>query len=110
MTILSQAEIEKLEAFNEDEVMVNAVKKVLLIGKNVNGVAKAGEPMNDLMTNPAFHPYVAQRNSGNIDFEAVGKEVGLMVEAYNIIEDGFDTISTYRKPTKGSNKPKNTAV
>ena len=107
---LSDAEKTKLESFNEDALLQGAIKKFLLYYTRTQGVFLKGEALYNPLENSAFHPYAAQRANGNIDFEAVGKEVGLIVEATKLVEEAFGEMSRYKKENKVEKSKKNPAL
>ena len=96
---LSEIEIEKIEnIFVKDEVLFEAVKKVLLKSIYTSGVLKAGKKHNPLM-NAAFG--LAGLSTENpIPNEQIGQQVRALWEGVNALEIGYKALKNI-KSTKG---------
>jgi len=102
---LSDAETKKLEQFNEDKVMKEAVRKCLLAYIYSQGTLRDGEPAYNPLQNFLLHPISKVRQEPNVDFDALGKELFVMGEAVVAIETAFQELSRFQKSNR-SNKPK----
>ncbi len=101
---LSDIEKKKLESFNEDEVMKEAVRKVLLEGVYYNGTLKPDEKA-DPLTNFAltFHHKGSQIPQTDED---IGRELRAWSWALDTLESAFEEIAKYTKENKLPPKPK----
>ena len=93
MEYLNELEKEKIIAFNEDTVMREAVKKVLLEGIYRVGVLEAGKPADP--RNWAFN--LAGLNDMAMDDEKVGNLLKVTAKGIGAIEDGFKRLSEIRR-------------
>lgn len=100
---LNDLEKTKLEQFNLDPVMKNAVRKVLLAGLYENGTLKKGAP-----TDPLINPVLAivqNAKAGKLSKEQIGQEVSAYLEGVLALELAFTDIAKYTTTeTKGPNK------
>lgn len=93
---LNDLEVAKVEAFCADEVMYDAVKKVLLQSIYSQGTLKAGQPANPLK-NRAFH--LVQLATGNpIPDAELGAHLRGIWEGVNALEGGFEALEGYKTP------------
>lgn len=106
---LSDIEIEKIELFCKDEVMFEAVKKVILQHIYSQGVMEKGKSHNPLK-NRAFS--LVQLATGNpIPDEQLGAHLRGVWEGVNALEHGYEELRKI-KSTKGEivESPYNEAV
>lgn len=103
-TFLNDLELEKVRQFNDDEVMREAVKKVILETVYACGVLKKGKKA-DPLHNMAL-VYVSMNKDATND--QVGAHMRALYEGINFVEMGFGAIAKYKKdplPTpKGQNQ------
>lgn len=104
MDYLSDVEKEQLIAFNQNPILREAVKKVLLAGLNENGVLKAGKQSNSTQ-NAALY-LVSQ--AGEVSNEALGADLRAYWNGLKAVENGFNKISEF-VPEKTVEKSKNNA-
>lgn len=103
MSYLSDHEKQSIEAFCNNKVMFNAVKKVLLSGIYEQGTLKEGEEPNP-KENMAFHlASLAIKNP--IPDELLGQHIRGMWAGVNALEVGFDKLETFKQVKKGKEKP-----
>ena len=95
MEFLSENETEKLIAFNQDEVMREAVKKVLLAGLYRNGRLYSHKPA-DALRNAAFGLVAQGREYTN---DELGADIRALWQGVQGIEMGFNELSKFT-PTK----------
>ena len=93
---LTDLEVMKVEAFCADEVMLEAVKKVLLQSIYSHGTLKAGEPA-DPLKNRAFH-LVQLATTNPIPDEQIGAHLRGIWEGVNALESGFEALDGYKTP------------
>ena len=87
---LNEVEVVKIEAFNKDTVLVEAVRKVLLDQIYSQGVLKDGEPHNPFK-NRAF-ALIAD----NQDNAQLGSNIKAWFEGVNAIESGFKDLEAIK--------------
>lgn len=89
---LSDLEVSKVEQFCADEVMFEAVKKVLLQSIYSHGTLKAGEPGNPLKNRALVLV------GGDYDDAQLGLRLRALWEGVNALESGFDALEGYKTP------------
>lgn len=87
---LTDLEITKIEAFNADTVLVEAVKKVLLQHIYSQGVIKKGEDHN-----PLKNRALAMVGS-DVSNEELGSQIRSLWEGVNALETGFADLETIK--------------
>ena len=100
-SILSDQEKDAIAAFTQNEVLVEAVKKVLLVGIYGNGTLKKGEAA-DPLRNFAFG---AVFNRPDISNEHIGEELRAAMSGINTLETAFQNLLAY-KPVPVTLPPK----
>ncbi len=95
---LNDLEVAKVEAFCADDVMFEAVKKVLLQSIYSQGTLKEGEPGTPLKNRALVLV------SGDYDDAALGGRLRALWEGVNALESGFTELNTYKTPAKGKAK------
>lgn len=96
--MLSDQEKQSIEAFCNNEVMYNAVKKVILSGIYEQGTLKEDEKPNPL-ENAAFH--LASLSVKNpIPDEMLGQHIRGMFAGINSLELGFNKLKTFKQEKK----------
>lgn len=101
---LTDIEIAKIEAFNKDEVLVQAVKKVLLQHIYSQGVIKKGEQHNPLKNRALVLV------GGDIPNEELGAQLRALWEGVNALETGFTELETIKIQVDSVESPYNEAV
>ena len=102
--ILTDLEIAKIEAFNKDEVMREAVRKVLLQYMYSSGVIVKGEKHNPLKNRALA---IVDESSSN---EQMGAQLRALWEGVQALEKGFDDLSSIRLEVETVESPYNEAV
>lgn len=90
---LTDQEIDKLAAFNQDEVMFEAVRKVILAAIYSNGTLRKGIEANPLQN--AALALVSQADS-NITNEKIGADLRAFWEGVKALEMGLSKIQEYK--------------
>jgi len=101
---LTDIEITKIEAFNADAVMVQAVKKVLLQHVYSQGVITKGQDHNPLKNRALVLV------GGDINNEELGAQLRSLWEGVNALETGFSELETIKKKVEDVESPYNEAV
>lgn len=91
--ILNDIESEKISLFNEDTIMKEAVRKVLLRGIYQNGTLKKGEH-----SNPKQNFMLAIANNPQLSNEEIGAEARAAYWGITILEQAFDKLSEIKRP------------
>lgn len=92
-TFLDDLEKEKIQQFYDDEIMREAVRKVLLAGLYENGVLKKGKKAQPLF-NFALG-FVSNR--GELSNEQVGAQLRSAWEGINALELAFSNLAKYKR-------------
>lgn len=103
---LNEQEVEKVTQFNEDEVMREAVKKVLLERIYHSGILEEGKPAND--KNWAFN--LGGLNDFAMDDEKVGNMLKTTTRGLALVEDAFNEIAEFTSKPSDSSTPMNPAT
>jgi len=104
-SILDDAEKAQLEYFIQNDVMREAVKKVLLAGIYSNGTFKKGEapdPLRNFLLGFAF-------NRTEADDAALGRDLRAQVAGINTLEVAFSYLAKYKTEPERSPKKSNQA-
>lgn len=99
---LNDQEVTKVEAFCADEVMFEAVKKVLLQSIYSQGTLQAGVEAYPLK-NRAFH-LVQLATTNPIPDAELGAHLRGIWEGVNALESGFTELETYKTPAPAKGK------
>lgn len=108
MDYLTDFEIAKIEAFNADEGMSEAVHKVLLAGLYTHGVIKKGKK-HDPLQNGAFSLAAMSTNNPLTD-EVLGQHIRGMWAGVNALEVAFKSLGTIKSKAKSIPSPINEAI
>lgn len=100
---LTDLEIAKIEAFNKDEVLVQAVKKVLLQHIYTQGVISKGINHNPLKN----RALVLVGN--DVSNEELGSQLRSLWEGVNALETGFSELETIKTKVEAIETPYNEA-
>lgn len=88
---LDKAEQEKINAFVEDEIMFEAVRKVLLFNIYSSGTLLKGKP-----TDPLYNFALTLACVKNARNEEVGADVKAAYQGINALELGLNDLKMYR--------------
>ena len=100
---LSKEEKDALAVFWQNELMREAVRKVLFAGSRYNGIFIEDMPL-DPKKNIAFALASQARMNPLINYEMLGRDIATQFEALCVIENAFDKISEFQ--IQKENKPK----
>jgi len=104
--ILSDVETEKVAQFNDDPVMKEAIRKVLLAGVYHNGVIEKGEK-HDPSRNAALTMAFRAINQGlPVSNQDLGENVRAIAQGVKQIEVAFGQIEKIRPSTSTAPKKK----
>lgn len=105
---LTELEIAKIEAFNSDQVLVDAVKKVLLQGIYTHGTIQQGVTPNPLQ-NGALSLAAAATNNPITD-ELLGQHIRGVWSGLNALENAFKSLQGIKANKEVVESPYNEAV
>lgn len=97
---LSDIEREKIALFNEDSILREAVKKVLLKGIYENGTLRAGKPADPLQNFAlaiAFDPQYSN--------EQLGADLRASASGISLLEQGFKKLLEFKRVTPKAEEP-----
>lgn len=98
MDFLTEQEKEKVARFCEDDVMMEAVKKVLLAPIYEQGTLKAGQPAD-----PTYNGALALATVRQISDEELGRDLRAFTQAMSQVENAWKKLTEVR-PTKEAKK------
>lgn len=101
---LTDLEIAKIEAFNKDEVLVQAVKKVLLQHIYSQGVITKGNKHNPLKNRALVLV------GGDVSNEELGSQLRALWEGVSAIESGFSELESIKQVVETVESPYNEAL
>ena len=108
MQNLTDIEIVKIETFVADEVMLNAVKKVILAGIYSHGVVARGGEVNPLV-NGAFS--LASLSPTNpIPDEIIGQQLRAQWAGLNAMENAFKSLEGIKSKVESPYIEENKAI
>ena len=84
---LSKVEQDKIALFNNDKVLFEAIKKVILKGVYSQGILEPDKPGNPMLN--AALGLVALTQQGVISNEALGADLRAFFEGAKMVETGF---------------------
>lgn len=94
MEFLSDIERDRIATkFNSDEILANAVKKVLLATIYSNGVLKAGEDPDPLKNGALGLAFLAIRGNGVVSNTDLGEDIRGLAQGVSLLEQGFRKLS-----------------
>lgn len=105
---LSDVEVTKIEQFVADEVMYEAVRKVLLQGLYTHGTIQAGYTPDPLL-NGAFHLASVAINNPIPD-EQIGANVRAMFAGVNALKNALDEMKTIKTEIESPYQEENEAI
>lgn len=106
---LTEIEISKIEQFCGDEVMFEAVRKVMLAGVYYSGALKKGEKFEP--KNQAFDMIAKSYQTGKaVSNEALGEELRGLFSGVDMVEQGFGNLKTIKNEEKEVESPYNPGI
>ncbi len=104
---LTDQEIKKIETFNTDSVLVEAVRKVLLQGLYTHGVIKKGQKHNPLHN--AAYKLAGLAIENPIPDEILGQHIRGQWSGLNSLEQAFNELEKITSKVKPIKSPFNPA-
>ncbi len=108
--VLNDIEKVKIEAFCSDEVMMGAVKKVLLAALYSHGVADVGGEPNPLINGAFGLVSLALKDAKPIDNEMLGQNLRAQFAGVSMIENAYTELKTIKSTPKEVVSPLNGAL
>lgn len=96
---LSDREIELLQALNEQPELIEAIRKVIMVGVQSNGVAKA-----NLVYNPMYNWAMQVATAKGATNEQIGEITRSIAEGLNQVQLGFNEILLFKKQEERETK------
>lgn len=103
---LTDAEKQQVINFNENELMREAVRKVMLEEVYQYGILEKGKPANNL--NWAYS-LGGDINNATMSEEELGKLLKVTVQAFSVVERAFNKIDGFITPVKQEEVDENPA-
>jgi len=98
--ILTEIEVERILAFNQDPILVEAVKKYVLAVVYKQGVVERGKPHNPRVNWAMNLSWFATEGKVSRTDEELGQSLRAMTSAVQMIESGFKELSEMARPEK----------
>lgn len=105
---LTELEIDKIENFCKDEVLFNAVKKVILQGLYTHGTVQKGLNINPLQNGAFALASVAMNNP--IPDEMLGQHIRSMWSGLNALENAYADLKSIKNEQELIESPLNNAI
>jgi len=96
---LSDREVELLQALNEQTELIEAIRKVVLVGIQSNGVAKAG-----LIYDPMFNWAIQIAQARGASNESIGEATRAVSEGLNQLQLGINEILLFKRAEEKTTK------
>lgn len=107
-TTLTELEITKIEQFNKDPEMVEAVRKVLLAGLYSHGTVQLGHKPNPLINGAFSLVSIALENP--IPDEILGQNLRGQWAGINALKNAFDSLGAITSKVESPYKETNEAI
>ena len=107
MDYLNEQEVVKIEAFCKDEVLFDAVKKVLLKTLYNSGTVEKEKKVD--IRNSAFN-FIANPANSEASNEKVGENLRALFAGVQEIANGFAELKTIKKKVKVKEEKENKAI
>lgn len=104
---LSDVEISKIESFVEDEVLIEAVRKVLLASIYSNGTLRKDLKANPLVNSALALVSVASSGRGVVTNNDLGEDLRGLFHGIQLLESGLRELSTFKKEADSVESPYN---
>lgn len=92
---LNDLEIEQVKIFNSNQVMKEAVRKILLAEIYYNATLKAGEPAQPYRNAVLGFLLTEDGNIRSVNDEQLGREVRGFAEGISMVQRGFAKLAKY---------------
>lgn len=103
---LSDIERQKIEIFNQDTVLVNAIKKVLLATIYSNGILKKDVDPDPLKNGALSLAFMTLNGQALVSNEELGADLRGLAQGVNLLEQGLAHLS--KITSKKEDKPEAT--
>lgn len=110
MEFLSAQEQAKIAAFNQDEVLSEAVKKVLLAAIYDNGTLRASLKANPRKNAALSLAFLAIGGGGIVTNADLGEDLRGLAQGISLVEKGFEQLSKIKFEDKSEDKSDNPGV
>lgn len=110
MDFLTDIERDKLISFNQDEVLVEAVRKVLLASIYENGTLRKGKKSDPLKNGALALVSMACSGKGVVSDEDLGQDLRGLFQGINLLEQGLREIARLKKEEEPVESPVNEAL
>ena len=100
---LSEAEMAKIAVFNQDTVLVNAIKKVLLASIYSNGTLRKDVDPNPTRNGALGLASMAVSAKGLITNEQLGEDLRSLAQGVSLLETGLNELAKIK--SKAEDKP-----
>lgn len=97
MDYLTDGEKEKIINFNADEVLVEAIRKVMLASIYSNGTLRKGKSSEPLKNAALGLAFLANSGQGVVSNEDLGEDLRGLAQGVNLLEQGFKQLATIKK-------------
>ena len=105
---LSKVEVDLIAQANENPVLIEAIKKVILKGVYLQGVLNPDKPAKPMLN--AALGLVAQTQNGLISNEDLGADLRAFFEGAKMVEVGFDQLATIKNKKEAVEPLGNVAI
>lgn len=110
MEYLSQLELEKIANFNQDEVLKNAVRKVLLASIYQNGTLRKDIKPDPLKNAALGLASLAISGRGVVSNADLGEDLRGLMQGVSLLESGFNELSKIKIKGAPSTVGENPAI
>lgn len=110
MPYLSDIEKDKIINFNNDEVLVNAVRKVLLAVMYDNGTLRKDLAPDPLKNGALGLAFLAIGGKGVVSNADLGEDLRGLAQGVSLLENGLNQLSKIKKEEEPVESPFNEAV
>lgn len=107
---LTEIEKEKVIAFNADEIMKEAIKKILLTYVYANGTLRAGQPADPSRNAALSLASMTVSRGAVVSDEDLGRDLRALASAVHVIENAYNQIGTFKKEEAKVESPYNEAI
>ena len=98
--MLTDVEKEKIIVFNQDEKMVEAVRKVMLASIYNNGTLRKGHKAEPLKNGALGLAFLALNGQAIASNEQLGEDLRAYAQGVNLLEGGFKELEKITKEEK----------
>lgn len=107
---LTDIERDKILAFNQDETLVEAVRKVLLATLYQNGTLRKGKKSNPTLNGAMALVSLASSGKGVVTNQDLGEDLRGLWMGIQLLEQGLKKLATIKKIDGKGEEPSNPAI